>query len=138
MTGVPCYLVDTNILLRFLVEDDEKKAAAARRLINQAGKGEVLLEVPFITVVEAVHTLRSVYKVDKGDITREVYKFLRNPGLRTTAPAWLFDALAEFQARNISFGDACIAAEARAFGKAVASFDRDFDGFAGVRRFEPE
>ena len=138
MTVVPTYLVDANVIIRFFVQDDRVKAAAAKSLVEQARKGKVVLEVPFTAISETAHTLRSFYGIDRSEIAKELLKFLKGVGISTSAPSWMLDALNECETRKVSFGDACMAAEARATGKAIASFDRDFDSFAGVVRFEPK
>jgi predicted nucleic acid-binding protein len=138
VTGVQSYLLDTNILLRFLVQDDQHKASAVKRLIEGARSGKVVLDVPFVAIAEAIHTLRSFYGVPQDQAAREISNFLNGLGIRLTAPSWVLDALEECQRRGISFGDACIAAEARAGALTVASFDTDFDRFPGVIRFEPK
>ena len=68
----------------------------------------------------------------------QILKVLQARGIRTSGAVWVHDALKEYLAHNISLGDICIAAEARACGKPVASFDRDFDGISGVVRYEPK
>lgn len=136
MTGVPCLLVDTNVLLRYFIQDDETKAAASKKLVERAAKGKVVLEIPFISVVETMHTLRSFYGVGRQEISREIISFLQSAGMTTSAPPWIWEALELFSKSNVSFGDACIAAEARTSGIAVASFDADFDKLPGVCRVE--
>lgn len=138
MTRVQTYLLDTNILLRFLIQDDQQKAAAVKRLVERARSGKVVLDVPFVAISEAVHTLRSFYGVAQDQAAREISNFLNGFGIRLTAPAWVLDALEDCQRRSVSFGDACIAAEARVGALTVASFDSDFDRFPGVTRFEPK
>ncbi len=138
MTGAPHYLVDTNVLLRFFVGDDPAKARAAKTLVEQARTGKVVLEIPFITVSETVHTLRTFYGVERSMIARELLSFLKSTGIKLSFSAWLYEALDEYARRNVSFGDACIEAEARSRGIVIASFDRDFDGLEGVERYEPK
>lgn len=138
MTVVRSYLLDTNVILRFLMQDDKPMGAAAKRLVEQARNGKIILEVPFIAISEAVHTLRTLYKITLPEVAREIGNFVSGFGVRLTAPAWILDALEDCQRRNVSFGDACIAAEARASELTVASFDTDFDRFPGVARFEPK
>lgn len=106
--------------------------------MERAEKREILLEVPFIAVVEIVFTLRSFYKRNRLEIAREVIKILNTPGINFRGPAWVLDALEEFGKRNVSFGDACIAAEARMLDMPVLSFDKDLDGFDEIVRFEPK
>lgn len=137
MTEAVTYLVDSSVLLRFFVQGDPEKSKAVKRLVQQAQQRKVFLEVPFTTVSETVHTLRSVYGLDRKDISREVLKFLKAEGVKVLAPDWLLEALDECERRNVSFGDACIAAEARSLGRIVAAFDRDFDSMEGITRYEP-
>ena len=137
MTTSVSYLVDTNILLRFFVPEQPVQAEASKRLIQNAAEGRFVLEIPFVTIAEAVHTLRTFYRVDRTRVANQMLMLLKGTGIRVTAPAWILEALAEYGARNVSFGDACLAAEARAREITVASFDRDFDSFTGVVRFDP-
>ena len=137
MTAKPTYLLDANILLRFLNNDHPGHSAAAKKLFDDAGAGKVSLRIPFIAITEAIFTLKSYYGVDRADIGRELLKLLTAPGVTMTCPWWVLEAVEEYQNRNVSFGDACLAAEAKADRTAVASFDRDFDKFPGLKRHEP-
>ena len=96
-----------------------------------------MLHVPFIAVTETIFTLQSFYRVEREDIAREFLKVLSAPGIKLAGPSWTLEAIEEYRARNVSFGDACLAAEARAEKLPIASFDRGLDGFAGIKRFEP-
>jgi predicted nucleic acid-binding protein len=138
MRDRPTLLVDANILLRYLMNDHPQYGRAAKKLIEEAGAGKIVLEIPFITVLETIFTLQSFYRVPKTDIGRELLKVLSAPGIKLTGPPWLLGAVEEYRARNISFGDACIAAEARLENLAVASFDKGLDAFPGIKRFEPK
>jgi predicted nucleic-acid-binding protein len=138
MRARPTYLVDTNVLLRYLVNDDPRSSQAARRLIEEAGSGKIDLEIPFISMVETIHVLERFYRVPRYEIGREIPKLLSAPGVKLLGSPWVLEALESYRTGNASFGDACIAAEARAEGLPVASFDRDFSGFPGIEWFEPK
>ena len=138
MTVVESYLVDTNVILRFLIQDDQAKAKAVKKLVERARSGHVVLEVPFTAIAEALHTLKSFYRVELAQAAQEISNFLSGFGIRVAAPPWVLDALEECQRLKVSFGDACIAAEARARGIPILSFDSDFDRLPGVARFEPK
>ena len=138
MSAKPTYLLDTNVLLRFLLNDHPAHGAAAKKLFEDAGSGKLALQVPSIAITEAVFTLQGYYKVDRADIGRELLKLLTAPGVKLTCPAWILEAVEDFRTRNISFGDACLAAEAAADHHSVASFDRGLDKFPGLKRHEPE
>ena len=138
MTAIPTYLLDTNILLRFLRNDHPAFSGASRKLFEKARAGKLHLLIPFIAIVEAFHALRTQYNTDRVPAAREMIKLINAPGVTLSAPAWAYDAVSEYLNRKISFGDACFAAEARAADLIVASFDTDFDQFPGVVRLEPE
>lgn len=138
MTARPAYLLDTNILLCFLTNDHPSHSAAAKKLFADAGAGKVSLRIPFIAITETVFTLQSYYGIDRADIGRELIKLLTAPGVALTCPAWVLEAVEDLQVRNVSFGDACLAAEATADRIAVVSFDRGLDRFPGVKRHEPK
>lgn len=132
------YLVDTNILLRFLRNDHPVMSRASRELFETARDGGVKLDIPLIAIAECFHTLRSFYKVERIAAAAEVIKIINAPGVRLSGPLWLRDAVEFYATNNVSFGDSCIAAEARGDGKLIASFDRDFDSIKGISRFEPK
>jgi predicted nucleic-acid-binding protein len=137
MTASKAYLVDANILLRYLRNDHPKQSPAARRLIEGAGKGALALEIPLIAITETVFTLQSHYGAEREDIGRELIKILRAPGVTLACPDWALDALEFYRTRNVSFGDACIAAEAVASDREVASFDQGLKRFPEITRHEP-
>jgi predicted nucleic acid-binding protein len=49
----------------------------------------------------------------------------------------MLDALERFKSHPVDFPDAWVAAIAAHQGVAIASFDRDFDRFKDVKRFQP-
>jgi predicted nucleic acid-binding protein len=137
VSSKPIYLLDTNILLRFLTNDHPSHGAAAKKLFEQAGSGKISLRIPFIVITETIFTLQSYYEIDREDIGRELLKLLTAPGVTTTCPNWVLEAVEDYRTRNVSFGDACLAAEAKADQLPVASFDRGLDKFPALKRHEP-
>ena len=134
----PAYLLDANILLRFLTNDHRDHSAAAKKLFADAGSGKISLRIPFIAITETVFTLQRLYQADRADIGRELLKLLTAPGVALTCPHWVLEAVEDYQRRNVSFGDACLAAEAQADKISVASFDRGLDKFPRLKRHEPK
>ncbi|HMP72226.1 MAG TPA: type II toxin-antitoxin system VapC family toxin [Kiritimatiellia bacterium] len=68
--------VDTNILIRFLVRDDEKQAAMARIYIKQAEARRERLTIPLLVVLETIWVLESAYDKSRSDIL-EVLRDMR-------------------------------------------------------------
>ena len=53
--------VDTNVLVRFLVRDDEKQAEIVRRRFKQAETKRERLKIPLLVVLETIWVLESAY-----------------------------------------------------------------------------
>lgn len=60
--------VDTNVIVRFLVRDDEKQAEAVRRRLKQAEKTRERLFVPLLVVLETIWVLESAYDKKRSEI----------------------------------------------------------------------
>lgn len=131
------YLVDTNILLRFLSGEPVRQAEAARKLFSEAAAGEVVLDVSPVIVAETIYTLLSFYDVERQEAVEKLLMLLRQPGLKIRDAAQVFSALERLRATHAGFTDAFLAAGGAAENVAVASFDRDLDKFRDVKRFEP-
>lgn len=60
--------IDTNVLVRLLVRDDEAQFAAALRLLEDAAAAENAVLVMLCALMETEWVLRSRYKLDKPSI----------------------------------------------------------------------
>ena len=133
------YLLDTNVIIRFLRQDHPTMGPAAKALFQAANRGEVRLLLEESIVAEAVYVLQSVYKQSRGDIADALQAIVRrSPAIQSERPAVLNDALDRYRRQNqMDFADALLAALAVDKQMPVASFDRDLDRFSDVTRFEP-
>jgi predicted nucleic acid-binding protein len=133
-----CQLVDTNVLIRFFTGDPPEMAAKARRLVELADNGQVILTVLPIIVAEVVYTLESFYGTERKEVAAKLLSFLQSRGIQAGESARIMDALKRCRDRNAHFADAYLAAAAVELENPIASFDRDFDKFKDVRRIEPK
>jgi len=60
--------VDTNILVRFLVRDDEEQAEIARKHIKEAELRRERLKIPLLVVLETIWVLESAYDKSRSEI----------------------------------------------------------------------
>jgi len=137
VSGPTRYLVDTNILLRFLSGEPVTQAAAARNLFVQAGAGKVVLDISPVIVAETFYTLLSFYGVERKTAAEKLSVLLRQRGVKLRDANQVLFALERLQTANVGFADAFLAAGAVEETVSVASFDRDFDKFKDVKRYEP-
>ena len=130
------YLVDTNVILRFLSGQPAAQAQAAQKLFARAVYGEIILDVSPVIVAEAFYTLTSYYGVDRKTAAEKISLLLQQHGIRIREENSILAALQCLQTTNVGFADAFLASAAAEENLAIASFDRDFDKMK-VERYEP-
>jgi len=136
--STPRFHLDSNILLRFLTGTPPDLAAAASTLIQSAERNEVLLDLSPLVLAETSFTLESFYKRPRREVAETLAKVVNRSGVRLADRDRMLEALARVQATGVHLVDAYLAASAAETKLPVASFDRDFDRFKDVTRFEPK
>jgi len=125
-------LVDTNLIVRFLVQDHEKHAKAAGKLFDACDRGDVVIVVLPAVLAECVFVLESFYEHPRGDIASALGRLISSPGVEIDAAISL-NALDRYRKTKVHFVDCLIAATAATENMPVASFDQDFRKFTDVR-----
>lgn len=117
--------LDTNVLVRFLVDDDKPRAAAVRGLMKRAiADGETLF-VSDVVLCEVVWVLSSRYEVARADVVTALRDLLRARQLSFAAPDQLARAVESYASAQGDFADHVIREHAVAAGcDEVATFDR--------------
>jgi predicted nucleic-acid-binding protein len=126
-------LVDTNLIIRYLVQDDEKHARIAGKLIDACYRGEVEIVILPEVLAESVFVLESFYQRPRLDIAEVLRNLISSPGVEIRESVIHLDALDRYRKTKIHFVDCLIAATAAAQDTPVASFDQDFRNFTDVR-----
>jgi predicted nucleic-acid-binding protein len=116
--------LDTNVLVRFLVRDDEMQFARARRLLRQqTGRGEPVL-INLLALLETEWVLRSRYALSKSEIVGAFSGLLDTAELLFEDEASLEQALYMWKDSSAQFADCLIGARNWALEcRATASFD---------------
>lgn len=70
--------IDTNVLVRLLVRDDEVQYGAAKKLIDDAGAAGEPILIVLCVLLEAEWVLRSRYKLDKPSIAMSFSQLLES------------------------------------------------------------
>jgi predicted nucleic acid-binding protein len=131
-------LLDANVLVRFLVQDDQKQSTAATALFEKAERREISLHLDGLTVAEALYVLIGRYGRSRDEVVGALLAVIQNAGIETLEEDIVTDALHRFLALNVDFTDAWLAARSAKHKWPVASFHRDFDRFEDIERIEPK
>ncbi|MCL2757600.1 MAG: PIN domain-containing protein [Coriobacteriia bacterium] len=122
-------LVDTNVILRYVLGDDKDLSPKAREII-QTKDVEVSVEV----IAEVVYVLQSVYKVPRDAISESLAIFLTESGIHAIQEPLILEALGLYEESNISFIDCLLAAYTVVHKAEVYTFDRKLQRLINASR----
>ena len=126
------YLLDTNVLLRFLLGDHKEHSPLARELFRQAVKGKCMLILTDVAIAEAVWVLTSFYKIDRKETSDKLSIVITSAGVKCSQQDQMIDALNRFKNTACDFFDCLLAAMASNSNNRIATFDQDFKIFKDV------
>jgi len=126
-------LVDTNLIVRHLVQDHEKHARAAGKLFDACDRGDLVVVVLPVVLAECVFVLESFYGHRRTDIASALGRLISSPGVEMRDLTIHLGALDRYQETSAHFVDCLIAATAAAENVSVATFDQGFRKFTDVR-----
>lgn len=126
--------LDTNVLVRLWVEDDPHQAEAARSFVSEHGRIPASLRVSDAAILEAVWTLKSVYRYSRKEIATAIRSLLDEPAYALADSDCIRAALEAYRRSSADFGDCLIAADNTAAGcDFTVTFDRAASRLPGMR-----
>jgi predicted nucleic-acid-binding protein len=125
--------VDTNVLVRYLAQDDATQSPIASRIID-ALTADAPGYISMVVLVETVWVLSRTYRMPRARIAEIVETLLRARELVVEAVETAYLALATYQTTTADFSDALIAHAARLAGcSETVTFDKAAAATAGMR-----
>jgi predicted nucleic-acid-binding protein len=128
--------LDTNVLVRIIVGDDEKQAEKAERVLKSRCTPEAPGFVNSIVLCELAWTLDRTYGYSRAQIASVISRILENSALRIEHAPLVAAALRIYRTAASSFSDVLLAEINLAAGCEVTlTFDRKaarLDGFTLV------
>jgi predicted nucleic-acid-binding protein len=126
--------LDTNVLIRYVVQDDEAQLAAARRLIRKAVSEGQTLFVPVTVALELEWVLRSSYAVQRDETLEILSNLLSAAELTFESERALEVALHLYREGSADFADCLhIALAAQAGELPLWTFDKRAGKVSGGR-----
>ena len=117
--------LDTNVLVRYIVQDDAEQAHAATRLIEGRCTERSPGYVNVLVLAELVWVLTRAYGYADSDASRVILQLLRTTEFSIEDSDAVWAALRAFEAGTADFADYLIAQRNRAAGCASTyTFDR--------------
>lgn len=119
------YLLDTNIIIRFLIGDNEDHLEKSTQYFEQIEQGLMEVEILSDVLMEAFFVLTKFYKVPRAEVISDLKTILSFEGVVNKDKIILFEALNIIEAKNIDFVDALICAKCKLQNYEKLSFDKD-------------
>jgi predicted nucleic-acid-binding protein len=117
--------LDTNVLVRFLVRDDEEHFERARKLIRREAQRDEPARISLLVLLETEWVLRSRYKLGKGEILGAFSELLSAGDVSFEDEPSIEQALFMWKDSSAQFADCLIGARHWALGcTATATFDQ--------------
>ena len=121
------YLLDTNIIIRFLIGDNEEYLAKSTEYFEQIELGSIRVEILSSVLMEAFFVLTKFYKLPKKEVISDLKTILLLEGVVNKDKVILFEALSIIENKNIDFVDALICAKCKFQNYEKLSFDKDLN-----------
>ena len=124
--------LDTNVLVRYVMQDDPKQSQKASRLIESL-TSEAPGFVPLVALIELVWVLTSCYDLTREQVAEALDGLLRAKEIVLERAEQVSQALRTFGASSADFADCLIERTAAAAGCGkTMTFDTCASKFAGM------
>ncbi len=129
-------VIDTNVIVRYLIETPPEQYERARRLMEKVSAGDARLSLCAAVLGEVAAILHHVYGKPRSEVAGTLLAFATARGVEVDEEATVVRALERSRdLKDIDFIDAYIAAKAADTGRPVASFDRELHKRLGTTVF---
>lgn len=121
------YILDTNVLVRFLVGDHKEHQESAERWFASAENGKITIVIDPVVIAETTFVLESFYKLKRDHVADAMEVFLSQRWLEVRERESLLN-LWHFYREGLHFVDSYCLAWAQNAGASVLSFDKKMKG----------
>ena len=117
-------LPDTNVVLRYLLRDDDLQYAKAAEFFEKVRVGNEKAIIMESVLVECVYILMKFYKVPKREVADTLTKLLQYKGIANVDRKTLVEALRLFAEQNVDIVDCIVLARVKQGEGRLFSFDK--------------
>lgn len=126
-------LIDTNLIIRFLVNDNPQKVLKVEKLLKNKKNRNILLDT---VVAEIIWVLSSYYSIKKEDVTKKIKALIHVDSIECNA--FLINrALTLWSENNLSYIDAYLAAISELGNIPLYTYDQKFKSITTITVKEP-
>lgn len=130
--------LDTNVLLRHLLQDNQEQSPRATAFLARIERGEIKVRLTDTVIFETVFTLQRQYRVSRSEIRDNLLPLIQLPGIVLPGKRRFGQVFDLYVDLNVSFADAYHAVLMQRLKlEEIVSFDRGLDRVPAIKRIEP-
>ena len=118
------YLIDTNVILRYLLGDHAEFSPKAEAFMLAVSEGKKKADIMDVVIVECIYVMSRYYQIPKSEIVEKLSGILNFSGIVNIGKSETLEALLKYKDSNIDIVD-CILAAHSSHSRIVVSFDKD-------------
>lgn len=129
--------LDTNILLRHLLQDHPTYSKKATDILANIEQGKVKVYTSDIVIFETIFTLQRAYKIPRENIAASLLPLIELTGIKLLGKRLYKKAFDFYLSTPLGFADCYhVALMEKLKIIEIFSFDRDFDKIKSIKRKE--
>lgn len=117
-------ILDTNVIVRFLVADDPENYKKSLQIFSDINDGKIKALLLDAVVAETVYVLLKMYKVSKEKIAEKLLAIARNKHIVINQKPNVISALEMYSKTNFDFIDCLVKSYAENNDLELVSFDK--------------
>jgi len=122
-SGMVKKLIDANVVLRYLLQDDDALFKKASALLERVKVGEETVVIPESVLADCVYVLLKVYKIDRQIISEKLRGFFVYKGIVNPDRKDLIDSIILFGQTQLSIVDCIACSKSINNGMSLFTFD---------------
>ena len=117
-------LIDTNIIIRYLVGDHAEFLEESTALFKQVESGNTEIIILDSVVMEAFFVMTKFYQLPREEVIADLKTILFFPGVINVDKIQIIEALNIVLYKNLDFVDALLCVKSKLYGWHLYSFDK--------------
>lgn len=122
-------IVDTNVIVRFFLDDHPRLSPRAKNLFKSAELGNIAVFIDEVTIAEVVWVLRSFYKSEKQHVISYLEKMVSQKWAINPRKKLILAALSDYAQNNLAYIDCWVSQVAKHYNYQLKTFDKNLVKF---------
>ena len=127
-------LIDANVILRYLLKDDEVLFKKASSLLEKVKGGEESVIIPECVLAECVYVLLKIYKVERRIVSEKLQGLFSYKGMVNPDKKVMIDSLTLFGQTQLSIVDCILCARVMDSRSELFTFDDELKKTSALQR----